>query len=271
MSNSCITYERSLIYKYEVKNNMSERLQKVIARSGVTSRRKAEQLMLEGKVTVNGQVIKTLGYKVTDADQIEVEGIPLTSQEKVYFLFYKPTSVITSVSDEKGRKTVMDFFPHVEERIFPVGRLDYQTSGLILLTNDGEFANLIMHPKYGIDKEYIVKIKGFLTKEQVTQLQRGIMLDDGKTLPAYVKVKSFDRSKNISIIQMVIREGRNRQVRRMFEAIGFKVEKLKRERLSFLTVVGLRPGEYRALTSHEIKQLRVVATTKDHRLNVSHK
>ena len=250
---------------------MSERLQKIIARSGVTSRRKAEQLMLEGKVTVNGQVVKTLGYKVTDADQIEVEGIPLSTQEKVYFLFYKPTSVITSVFDDKGRKTVMDFFPHVEERIFPVGRLDYQTSGLILLTNDGEFANLITHPKYGIDKEYIVKIKGFLTKDQIKQLQLGVMLEDGKTLPAQVKVKSYDRSKNVSIIQMVIREGRNRQVRRMFEAIGFRVEKLKRERLGFLTVTGLRPGQYRALTNHEVKQLRAVATTKDHRLNMGHK
>ena len=247
---------------------MSERLQKVIARAGVASRRKSEELIRDGKVTVNGEVVKTLGVKVSDTDIVEVEGVPLTKEEKVYFLFYKPTSVITSVSDEKGRKTVMDFFPHVQERIFPIGRLDYQTSGLLLMTNDGELANLLTHPKYGIDKEYIVKIKGYLTKEQVNQLQRGVMLEDGKTLPARVKVKSFDKNRNTSIIQMVIREGRNRQVRRMFEAIGFKVEKLKRERLSFLTVAHLKPGEYRALTSHEVKQLRVVATTKNHHLNI---
>ena len=270
MSISCISYERSLIYKYEVKK-MSERLQKVIARSGIASRRKAEELMLNGKVTANGQVIRTLGYKVKPSDAIEVEGIPLTQEEKVYFLFYKPAGVITSASDDKGRKTVLDFFPHVKERIFPIGRLDYQTSGLLLITNDGELANLITHPRYGIDKSYIVKIKGYLTKEQVKQLQRGIMLEDGKTLPARVKVKSYDRKRNTSIVHIVIWEGRNRQVRRMFEAIGFRVEKLKREQLSFLTLGYLNPGEYRVLTAHEIKQLRVVATTKDHRLDYMQK
>jgi len=243
-----------------------ERLQKVIAHAGVASRRKAEELILEGKVKVNGQVTKELGTKVTQSDKIEVNGIPLEKEEPVYFLLYKPRGVISSVSDDKGRKVVTDLFPHVKERIYPIGRLDYDTSGIILLTNDGEFANVLMHPKYQVDKVYVAKVKGIPTKEKLRQLEKGVHLEDGKTAPARVKLLSLDKKKQTAIIELIIHEGRNRQVRRMFEAIGHDVMKLKRERFGFLTLQGLTTGEYRELSPHEVKQLRALATTEGNRL-----
>jgi len=243
-----------------------ERLQKVIAHAGVASRRKAEELILEGKVKVNGHVIKELGTKVNHHDKIEVNGIPLEKEEPVYFLLYKPRGVISSVSDDKGRKVVTDLFPNVTERIYPIGRLDYDTSGIILLTNDGEFANTLMHPKYQVDKAYVAKVKGIPTKETLRQLEKGIQLEDGKTAPARVKLLSLDKKKQTSIIELVIHEGRNRQVRRMFEAIGHEVMKLKRERFGFLTLQGLTTGEFRELSPHEVKQLRALATTEGNRL-----
>jgi len=239
-----------------------ERLQKVIAHAGVASRRKAEALILEGKVKVNGKVVKELGVKVSNSDTVEVEGIPLEKEQPVYFLFYKPRGIISSVTDDKGRKTVTDFFPAIKERIYPVGRLDYDTSGLLLLTNDGEFANLLMHPRNEIEKEYIAKIKGIPLRENLKALEKGIQLEDGKTAPARVKVISVDKKKGSSIVQLTIHEGRNRQVRRMFEAIGHPVMKLRRERYAFLTLHGLKAGESRELTSHEVKQLRVLAENR---------
>lgn len=235
-----------------------ERLQKVIAHAGIASRRKAEQLILEGKVTVNGKVVRELGVKVTPKDVIEVEGIKVEREEPVYFLLYKPRGVITSVNDEKGRKTVVDFFPNVDYRIYPVGRLDYDTSGLLIMTNDGDFANQLMHPKYEIDKTYVAKVKGIPNREELKQLQKGIKLEDGLTAPAKVKMLSSERKKNTSIIELTIHEGRNRQVRRMFEAIGYPVQKLKRERFAFLTLSGLNPGDFRPLTPHEVKQLKTL-------------
>lgn len=240
-----------------------ERLQKVIAQSGITSRRKAEELILEGKVKVNGNVVRELGTKVSAKDQIEVIGVQIEREQPVYFLMYKPSGVITAVSDDKGRKVVTDFFQDiVEERIFPVGRLDYDTSGVLLMTNDGTFANELMHPKYKVDKTYIAKVKGIPTREVLKTLERGVMLEDGKTAPAKVKFISGDRKKQTSIIELIIHEGKNRQVRRMFEAIGHPVMKLKRERYSFLDVKGLNPGEFRELTPHEVKQLRNQAVTQ---------
>ncbi|WP_077618650.1 23S rRNA pseudouridine(2605) synthase RluB [Bacillus sinesaloumensis] len=243
-----------------------ERLQKVIAHAGVASRRKAEELITAGHVKVNGKVVKELGIKVGSNDKIEVSGIPLEREEPVYYLFYKPRSVISSVSDDKGRKVVTDFFPEVKARIYPVGRLDYDTSGLLLLTNDGEFANILTHPKYEMEKVYVAKIKGIPPKEKLRQLERGIMLEDGKTAPARVKLISMDKRKQTSIIEISIHEGRNRQVKRMFEAIGHQVMKLKRERFGFLTLQGLHTGEFRELLPHEVKQLRALASTKDNRL-----
>ncbi|WP_099351740.1 23S rRNA pseudouridine(2605) synthase RluB [Fredinandcohnia onubensis] len=243
-----------------------ERLQKVIAHAGVASRRKAEELIVAGHVKVNGKVVKELGIKVSSNDKIEVSGIPLEREEPVYFLFYKPRSVISSVSDDKGRKVVTDFFPETKERIYPVGRLDYDTSGLLLLTNDGEFANLLMHPKYEIEKVYVAKLKGIPPKEKLRQLERGIKLEDGKTAPARVKLISMDKRKQTSIVEISIHEGRNRQVKRMFEAIGHQVIKLKREKFGFLTLSGLSTGEFRELLPHEVKQLRALASTKNNRL-----
>ncbi|GAA0347073.1 23S rRNA pseudouridine(2605) synthase RluB [Bacillus carboniphilus] len=240
-----------------------ERLQKVIAQAGVASRRKAEELIASGKVKVNGKTITELGTKVKPSDEIEVNGIPLEKEEPIYFVLYKPRGVISSVKDDKGRKVVTDFFPELGTRIFPVGRLDYDTSGLLLLTNDGEFTNQITHPKYHIPKTYIAKIKGIPNKTELTQLQRGVKLEDGKTAPAKVKMLSLDKRKNSSIIEITIHEGRNRQVRRMFEAIGHSVLKLKRERLAFLTLAGLSPGEFREMTPHEVKQLRSLALNGD--------
>jgi 23S rRNA pseudouridine2605 synthase len=239
-----------------------ERLQKVIAHAGVASRRKAEQLILEGKVTVNGKVVKELGVKVSQNDKVEVVGIPIEREEPVYFLFYKPRGVISSVHDEKGRKVVTDFLPQIKQRVYPIGRLDYDTSGLLLLTNDGEFANLLMHPRNEIEKVYIVKTKGIPPKEKLKALQKGVMLEDGKTAPAKVKMLSLDKQKGTSIIEIIIHEGRNRQVRRMFEAIGSPVLKLKRERYGPLTLEGLTAGETRELTPHEVKQIRTMATSK---------
>ncbi|WP_078413641.1 pseudouridine synthase [Priestia abyssalis] len=238
-----------------------ERLQKVIAHAGVASRRKAEELITEGKVKVNGKVVKELGVKVGPNDRVEVNGIPLERQVPVYFLFYKPRGVISSVSDERGRKTVTDYFPHAEARIYPVGRLDYDTSGLLLLTNDGEFANLLMHPKHKIEKVYIAKVKGIPFREKIKQLEKGIRLEDGMTAPARVKVVSVDKRKQTTIVELTIHEGRNRQVRRMFEAIGHPVMKLRRERYAFLDLKGLNAGESRELTTHEVKQLYVLANS----------
>lgn len=236
-----------------------ERLQKVIARAGIASRRKAEQLILEGKVKVNGKVVTELGVKVSPRDRVEVNGIPLEKEHPVYILFYKPRGVISSVKDDKGRKVVTDFLPEIEQRIFPVGRLDYDTSGLLLLTNDGDFANLLMHPSSEIDKVYVAKVKGIPSREKLKELEKGIMLEDGITAPAKAKLLRADRKKNTAVVELTIHEGRNRQVRRMFEAIGHPVMKLKRERYAFLTLKGLNAGDFRELTPHEVKQLRVLA------------
>jgi len=236
-----------------------ERLQKVIARAGIASRRKAEELIKEGRVKVNGKVVRELGVKVLPSDKVEVNEVQIEKEEPVYFLLYKPRGVISSVSDDKGRKVVTDFFSQFKERIFPVGRLDYDTSGLLLLTNDGEFANLLMHPKNEMDKVYVAKTKGIPLRENLRKLERGIQLEDGKTAPAKVKLLSADKKKQTAIVEIAIHEGRNRQVRRMFEAIGNEVVKLKRERYGFLTLSGLKAGEARELTPHEVKLLRAIA------------
>lgn len=239
-----------------------ERLQKVIARAGVTSRRNAEKLIIDGKVKVNGQIVRELGTKVTGNEKIEVEGVPIEREAPVYFLFYKPSGVISSAKDEKGRKVVTDFFKHVDKRLFPVGRLDYDTTGVILLTNDGEFANILMHPRHEIEKDYVAKIEGIPDLNKLKMLQRGVKLEDGKTAPAKVKILSGDQTKGTAIVRIVIHEGRNRQIRRMFEAIGHPVKKLKRERYGFLDLTGLSPGDYRELSPKEVKQIRNLAVTQ---------
>ena len=236
-----------------------ERLQKRIANSGYTSRRKAETLIVEGKVKVNGTVTDELGTKVKPSDVIEVEGIKLEKEDKLYILFYKPSQVITSVSDDKGRTVVTDYFKELDTRIYPVGRLDYDTSGLLLLTNDGEFTNLMTHPRYKIQKKYVAKLKGYLMREEVKALEKGIMLEDGLTQPAIVKVKNQDKEKNTTLVEITIAEGRNRQVRRMFEHFGHTISKLQRIEFGPLNLKGLNAGEGRVMTPHEVKTIRHMA------------
>lgn len=239
-----------------------ERIQKVIANAGVTSRRKAEKLIEEGRVKVNGKTVRELGTKVSPhKDTVEVDGIPVDKEEPVYYLFYKPKQVISAVEDDKGRKVVTDFFEEVEQRIFPVGRLDYDTSGLLLLTNDGDFANLMMHPKNKINKTYIAKVEGKPDKEALKQLKSGVKIDGKKTAPAKVRIKSASRKTNSSIVELTIYEGRNQQVRKMFDAVGHPVKKLKREQYGYLTLGNLQPGEKRILKPVEVKRLRDSAVT----------
>ncbi|PSL50442.1 ribosomal large subunit pseudouridine synthase B [Salsuginibacillus halophilus] len=240
-----------------------ERLQKVIAQAGIASRRKAEKLIEDGRVQVNDKTVVELGTKVRPGkDKVTVDGVPLDREAPVYYLFYKPRKVLSAANDDRGRTTVVDYFPEVKERIFPVGRLDYETSGLMILTNDGEFANELMHPKNRVPKTYIAKVKGKPSPQQLKQLERGIELEDGKTAPAKVKFKTGDKKKDTSIIEVVMHEGKNRQVRRMFEAIDHEIVKLKREQYAFLTLDGLNAGESRPLKPIEVQQLRESAVTK---------
>ena len=228
-----------------------ERLQKVIAASGYTSRRKAEELIVQGKVKVNGSVITELGTKVSDHDTIEIDGKVLVKEAKEYYLINKPRGVITSTDDEKDRKIVTDLIP-TEARIYPVGRLDYDTTGALLLTNDGEFANILTQPKNKIDKVYLAKLEGIIKGEQINKLKEGILLDHVKVIPSRVKLKKVNTENNTCMVEITIHEGKNHQVKRMFEAVGFHVEKLTRERIGVFTVEGLKSGEYRKLTPKEV-------------------
>ena len=233
-----------------------ERLQKVIANSGYTSRRKAEEMIIKGKVKVNGKTIYELGTKVDTSDIIEVEGAIINDKEikKVYYLLNKPRGVITSTSDDKGRKTVLDLID-TNERIYPVGRLDYDTTGALILTNDGELANLLTHPKNKVEKVYIAKIKGLIGKEQLLTLSRGVYIDGVKTSRAKARIKNYDKKSDTSIVELTIHEGKNHQVKKMFKAIGYDVLKLKREKISFLDIKNLKSGEYRHLSIKEVKKL----------------
>lgn len=231
-----------------------ERLQKIIAASGYTSRRKAEELIISGKVMVNGKIIYELGTKVDEKADIRINGKPLNKPVKEYYLLYKPRGVITSTSDEKDRKTVVDLI-NTTKRIYPVGRLDYDTTGVLLLTNDGELTNILTHPSNHVDKVYVAKIKGLIGKEQLKQLERGVIIDGVKTSNAKARIKNYDKKTNHSIVELTIHEGKNHQVKKMFEAIGYELLKLKRERYAFLDLTGLKSGEYRKLNPKEVKKL----------------
>lgn len=232
-----------------------ERLQKVIANSGYTSRRKAEQLILEKRVKVNDKIIDELGYKVDEKAKIYIDDILLEQENKVYYLLNKPRGVVSTTDDDKNRKTVTDLIK-TNQRIYPVGRLDYDTTGLIILTNDGEFANLLMHPKNNIEKEYAAKIKGQLKIGDLMALKKGVVIDGYKTSKSKVKVESYDKKTNTSIVKITIHEGKNHQVKKMFASLGYEVLKLKRERIAFLDLSGINNSkEYRTLTIKEVRQL----------------
>lgn len=238
------------------------RINKYIAHAGLCSRRKAEALIQQGLVTINGKVVTELSTTVKSGDRVEVEGTPIYNEEKVYYLLNKPRGVISSVSDEKGRKTVIDLLPDIKERIYPVGRLDWDTSGLLILTNDGDFTDKMIHPRNEIDKVYLARVKGLATKENLRPLVKGIMIDGKKTKPARYTILKTDREKDRSVVELVIHEGRNHQVKKMFEAIGLPVDKLSRTRFGTLDLSGLRPGEARRLNKKEVSQLHNAAITK---------
>lgn len=238
------------------------RLQKAIAASGYTSRRKAEVLITEGKVKVNGEVVRELGTKVSTKDMISVNGTLINKEEKVYYVINKPKNVLSSVSDDRGREVITSLI-NEERRIYPVGRLDYNTTGLLMLTNDGEFTNSMIHPSFEIDKEYDVVLDKIVTVAMIKQLESGIMLDGYMTLPTKIKVRQYDKKKQMTNLTITLREGRNRQIKRMFEALGVTVVRLHRRKFGFLTLDGLDIGEYRRLKPFELKKLLQLAETGD--------
>ena len=232
-----------------------ERLQKVIANSGYCSRRKAEELISSGQVYVNGEMVTELGTKVSGNETIVVEGVTLSKDtRKEYYLLNKPRGYICSLKDDKGRKVVTELI-NTKERIYPVGRLDYDTTGVLLLTNDGEFANILMHPSNEVEKTYLAIIEGIMTTEEIYKLKEGVVIEGIKVTPKRLKIKKKDLEKNKSKVEITIVEGRNHIVKKMFEAIGHPVNKLTRERLAFLDVKGLQSGEYRYLSNDEVKEL----------------
>lgn len=231
-----------------------EKIQKIIANRGYTSRRKAEELIMQGKVYVDGKKA-SIGDRIDENANISIDGKEIVgTNNKVYFLLNKPRGVVSTVSDEKGRKTVVDFID-TDERIYPVGRLDYDTTGIILLTNDGEFANMMLHPKNKIPKVYIAKLEGIIDGYSIKKIKNGIVIDGIKCIPDRVKLKSADKKSNTCIVEITIHDGRNHEVKRIFESAGYNVIKLKRESIAFLTLQGLSSGEFRKLTIKEVKQL----------------
>lgn len=236
----------------------AQRLQKIIAQAGITSRRNAETLITSGRVQVNGKTVTELGIKVTDNDKIQVDGAPIEGREKkVYLLMNKPRGVVTTNSDEKGRKTVLDILEGIDQRVYPVGRLDYDTTGVLLMTNDGEIANQLMHPKSRVDKVYLAKVSGIATPEKLAPLKHGVVIKGRKTAPARVTIERVDKDKKTSMVRIIIHEGRNHQVKDMLQKVGLPVDKLTREQYAFFDLTGLQSGEYRKLTNAEVKRLKV--------------
>jgi 23S rRNA pseudouridine2605 synthase len=231
-----------------------ERIQKIIQKAGVASRRKAEEMIQAGRVKVNGVIVNTLGSKANTNDIIEVDGKRIKIENRVYYVLYKPSGVISTTDDQYDRLAVVDLLD-VDEQIFPVGRLDYDTTGVLILTNDGDFANMLMHPKYKIEKEYYVKLKGLLRKDTSKLFARGIELDGELLKPAYISNVKYDDKKENTFLNIVISEGKYHQVKKMFEKFGHEVLKLKRIRYGSVTLDGLYEGQYRPLKPHEIKTL----------------
>lgn len=232
-----------------------ERLQKVIANYGYTSRRNAEKLIIDGRVKVNGNLVTLLGTKVSSSDVITIDDVLINKEEKkVYYLLNKPREVICSAHDDKGRKTVVDII-ETDIRIYPVGRLDYDTTGLIILTNDGDLANYLMHPKNEVKKTYLAKIEGILSKEDIVNLKKGIVIDGRRVDTSNFKIKNKNIDKNTSLVEITIIEGRNHIVRNIFASLHHDVIKLTRTKYAFLDVSDLKSGEYRTLTLKEVKKL----------------
>lgn len=232
------------------------RLQKYMALCGVAARRKCEEMIAAGRVCVNGRLVTEMGTQVQEGDEVLVDGVRITpEEEKRYVLYHKPAGEVTTVSDEKGRETVMDRFRDFPVRLYPVGRLDYDSEGLLLLTNDGELAQRLTHPSCEVDKVYLARVTGNPSNEAIDRLRRGVYMegDERRTYPADVRVVRDERL--FSDVLVTIHEGRNRQVRRMFDAVGHRVLLLRRVRFGPLELGSLRRGEWRELTDEEIAQL----------------
>lgn len=234
------------------------RLQKAMSQLGLCSRRQAEELIVQGKVKVNGVIVSEMGLQVSLKDKIEIIGqaVKSVNTNTVTFLFNKPLGVVSSVKDDRGRKVVTDFFQDQNYRLYPVGRLDYNTSGALLVSNDGELTNLVTHPSTHLNKTYIVTIDSEVKDEHLKQLERGVKLEDGMTQPSIVKV--LRRTPTYSLISITIHEGRNRQVRRMFELFNYHVKNLHRESVGFLNLNGIERGKYRQLTPQEVERIKKI-------------
>jgi 23S rRNA pseudouridine2605 synthase len=251
---SIIVHTLYIRYVQAGENFRMERLQKLLAQAGVASRRKCEELISSGRVMVDGVVVTELGTKVNaQLQHIMVDGKPIQMEHKVCLILNKPTSRITSVSDPQGRRTVMDLVAGVPERVYPVGRLDYDTSGLLLMSNDGELTQRLLHPSHETEKVYRVTLVGMLERETIAQIRSGIELEDGKTAPAGLFV--LRQHPKESVADLTIHEGRNRQVRRMFEAVDLPVKRLKRIQFGPLQLGPLPTGEWRMLTKEELRLL----------------
>lgn len=231
------------------------RINKYLSAAGVSSRREADRLIEQGRVKVNGKIVQTLGSKIDEnKDRIEVDGKTVKgTQGKIYMLLNKPPEFLVTLKDPFQRPTIMDFLPKLKTRIFPVGRLDFDSEGLLLMTNDGELANRLIHPRYEIKKNYLVKIQGHPEKVQLSRLERGIPIDGKKTAPA--KISPISSSPKRSLFKVELHEGRKREIRRMFEAIGYHVLLLRRIKFAGLTLDGLNPGDWRYLTMIEVQNL----------------
>ena len=238
-----------------IRGGIMERVQKVISNLGYASRREAEKLIMENKVTINDN-LATLGDKVSSKDIIKINGEVLDKEnnDKEYYLLNKPRGVVSTAKDEKGRNTVVSLI-NTDKRIYPIGRLDYDTTGVLLLTNDGELTNILLHPSKEIEKVYLAKIKGIITGSDIYKLKNGVVIDNIKTSNAKVKLKSFNKKTNTSLVEITIHEGRNHQVKKMFQSIGYDVLKLTRIKFAFLTCKDLKSGEYRKLNIKEVKKL----------------
>ena len=247
------------------KKKETERLQVVLARFGIASRRGVVSLIEEGKVTVNGEVVREKGFRVdAQKDEIKVSGHEFTRdafQQKRYFLFYKPKNVMTTMQDPFAEHTVAEFFGGIQERLFPVGRLDRDTTGLLLMTNDGELSFRLTHPKFGVKKRYHARVKGVVTPEEVQKLEKGVMLEEGKTAPCKIDIEKTGSKE--TWLRIVLHEGKKRQIRRIFESIGHRVIDLERTDYGTLSLGTMKPGEKRELRADEVRKLKEVAGLVD--------
>ncbi|MCK9493569.1 MAG: rRNA pseudouridine synthase [Acholeplasmataceae bacterium] len=233
------------------------RLEKVLAYSGVASRRKSKEIILNGEIEVNGVVVLEPGYEVLKEDKVTYQGTVLEAETFVYYLMNKPKGIISTVSDEKGRKTVIDLLQKEDrdERVYPIGRLDFDTAGIILLTNDGALSYALTRPEFEVPKTYLVRVLGLISKDAIRRLREGVTLEDYQTKPATVFVKERNQSAKSSLVEITITEGKNHQIKDMFRSVGFPVKNLTRIKYDDLNLDGVARGTYRSLKIHEVKKL----------------